>query len=246
VIGLPDGIEESVQTLAQRADRDIGFVEFRRDNRRAALGAWRIAPIFVADIEDTNYSTAETERLVTKEQVFDPEQERTADLLTSTLLADLGYDALAFKFTELKVTSDDAQRQSADSAADRGVLTNAEYRGAHGYEPLPEAKEGEDAEPGQVPFGWNSQLVGQGPGPATPVPEEETEPEGGEEPPLTPDELGEGIEKSEGLFREGIDDAVRRVAELAGDDFRLRPVVVEKRGESIVVSPYSGNGAGHS
>lgn len=159
VVPLNEGEDVDSVDLATLSERDMGFIEFRKDNRRATLGAFRLSPIFVADIEDTNYSTAETERKLTKEQVFDPEQDRWEDILSDSLLRDMGYPHLVFKFEEIDVTDDKAQRESADSLADRNAITNGEYRKAHGQEPLPEAKEGAKAEPGEVEFGWNGMLV---------------------------------------------------------------------------------------
>lgn len=159
VVPLPEGVEPHEIDLASLSERDMGFIEFRKDNRRATLGAFRLSPIFVADIEDTNYSTAETERKLTKEQVFDPDQDRWGDILDNTLLRDLGYPHLQFKFTELDVTDEKEQRESADSLADRSAITYGEYRKAHGEDPLPEAKENTDPKPGEVEFGWNGMLV---------------------------------------------------------------------------------------
>lgn len=155
---LPEGIEPEKIDLATLSERDMGFIEFRKDNRRATLGAWRMAPIFVADIEDTNYSTADVERRLTKEQLFDPEQDRWEDILSETLLAELA-PHMRFDFVELDVTDEKAARESADQAADRGAITNGEYRDAHGFAPMPEADEGKEPEPGQVEFGWNGMLV---------------------------------------------------------------------------------------
>lgn len=159
VIALPEGVEAQDINLANLSDRDVGFIEFRRDNRRATLGAWRMAPIFVADIEDTNYSTAEIERRLTKEQVFDPDQDRWEDILSESLIRELA-PHMRLKLTEIDVTDDKAQRESADSLAERKAITYGEFRKAHGMDPLPEAgKEGDAPEPGQVEFGWNGRLV---------------------------------------------------------------------------------------
>ena len=158
VFALPEGVDAQDIDLATLSERDMGFIEFRRDNRRATLGAWRMAPIFVADIEDTNYATAETERKLTKEQVFDPEQDRWEDILSETLLRELA-PHMRFDFEELDVTDDKAARESADAAADREAITFGEYREAHGLPPMPEAKEGTEAKPGEVEFGWNGTIV---------------------------------------------------------------------------------------
>ncbi len=159
VVPLPEGVEPESIDLAALSERDMGFIEFRKDNRRATLGAFRLSPIFAADIEDTNFSTAETERKLTKEQVFDPDQDRWGDILDNTLLRDMGYPHLMFKFTELDVTDEKEQRESADSLAEHQAITYGEYRDAHGEDPLPEAAEGQEPKPGEVEFGWNGMLV---------------------------------------------------------------------------------------
>lgn len=159
VISLPEGVEPDKVDLASLSERDMGFIEFRKDNRRATLGAFRLAPIFVADIEDTNYSTAETEERLTKKQLFDPEQDRWEDILSDSLLRDMGYPHLRFDLVPLEVGDGKQERESADSLADRKALTYGELRKAHGQEPLPEADESAEPEPGQVEHGWNGRLV---------------------------------------------------------------------------------------
>lgn len=158
VIPLPEGVDTDKIDLAALSERDMGFIEFRRDNRRATLGAFRLSPIFVADIEDTNYATAETERRLTKEQVFDPEQERWQDILSESILRELA-PHMRFVFEEIDVTDDKARAESADALADHKAITYGEYREAHGQDPLPEADENAEPEPGQVEHGWNGRLV---------------------------------------------------------------------------------------
>jgi len=159
VIKLPEGVEADSIDLATLSERDMGFIEFRKDNRRATHGAFRLSPIFTADIEDTNYSTAETERKLTKEQTFDPDQDRWEDILSDSLLRDMGYPHLKFVLVEIDVTDDKVQGESADALADHEAITNGEYRRAHGQEPMPEADKGKKPKPGEVEFGWNGMLV---------------------------------------------------------------------------------------
>ncbi len=158
VVPLPPGSDAKSIDLAALSERDMGFVEYRKDNRRACLGAFRLAPIFVADIEDTNYSTAEIEMRVTKAQVFDPEQDRWQDIATESILRDLGFDQYRFDFAELDITDPATVRENAVAGADAGVVTHGEFRDAIGYAPLPEAKEGEDPQPGEVEFAWNAKV----------------------------------------------------------------------------------------
>lgn len=162
VIPLPPGADADSIDLAALSERDMGFVEYRKDNRRATLGAFRLAPIFVADIEDTNYSTAEIEMRVTKGQVFDPEQDRWEDIATHTILRDLGFDQYRFDFAELDITDPETVRENVVAGAEAGVVTHGEFRAAIGMPPLPEAESDDpDAEPqpGEVEKGWNAKLI---------------------------------------------------------------------------------------
>ncbi|HYQ12166.1 MAG TPA: phage portal protein [Solirubrobacterales bacterium] len=159
VVALPEGVDADSIDLATLSERDMGFIEFRKDNRRATHGAFRLSPIFTADIEDTNYSTAETERRLTKEQVFDPEQDRWQDILAHTILRDMGAEHMTFKFAEIDVTDDKAQAEGADSLAEHEAITYGELRESHGLAPLPEAEEGQEPEVGEVEHGWNGMLV---------------------------------------------------------------------------------------
>ena len=43
--------------------------------------------------------------------------------------------------------------------AETETITRREYRKAHGYGPLPEAAEGATPGEGQVPHGWNDEIV---------------------------------------------------------------------------------------
>jgi len=162
IVPLPAGTSAQKEDMAKVSDRDVGFVAYRSDNRRRTLGAFRLAPIFVADIEDAGKDTAGVEKSLTKEQVFDPEQHGWEERLSDTLLRDLGFPYLRFDFAEIDTADPGAERQAANDAADKGLITNGEYREKMGFPPLPETKPNSEPEPGEVPFGWNSQLVRAG------------------------------------------------------------------------------------
>jgi hypothetical protein len=230
IIGVPAGFKAQVNNLAVTSERDMGFIAYRGDNRRATLGAFRLSPVFVADIEDAGKYTAEVERAITKEQVFDPEQEEVQDALDHSLLAEL-FPHLALDFNEIAIKGDEAKRQSANDLADRGKITNAEYRTAHGYPPMPEAAEGAEPQEGEVEFGWNSELVTSKQAALAP-----------------PGPEAEFFEKAAGTtrsitetFEDAVEDAIRRVHEI-DPDADVSPVVVEKVGGEVVI--HAGNGAG--
>lgn len=232
IIPLPPGAEMGSIDLSQRADRDIGFVSYRSDNRRAVLGAYRLSPIFVADIEDAGKYTAQVERAITKEQVFDPDQRRWTELM-QPIIDDLGYPFLRFKFKELAIQEDQAKRESADGLAQFGEITRGELREAHDFPPLPEAAEDSDPESGQVPFGWNAELVP----PQTPAAPLTTEPA------LPPE--GDPLAKAAGdAFEEAVASAISEVGRLAGDAYTIAPVIVEADGNKVTIRPGSSNGNG--
>lgn len=160
LITIPPNTNVQKEDLAVLSERDIGFVAYRSDNRRRFLGAWRISPVFVADIDDAGKYTAETERAITKEQVFDPEQERWEGRLATTLLAEL-LPGARINFNELAIEGGEVERGSANEAADRGAITWGEFREAHNLPPLPEAKPGAmpDLVKGEMPAGWANTLM---------------------------------------------------------------------------------------
>lgn len=203
IVPVPPGTQVQDVQLGKLSERDMGFVEFRRNHRRNVLGTFRLSPIFVADIEDAGRYTAEVERSITLEQVFDPEQRRYEERLWSTLLLDLGYGDLGLRFKRLAVEGDAVRRESANSLAQAGALTLGEYRAAHGHGPLPEAQHGE---------GVNDRLITRN-APA------EMEVEASDQRGLRPG-IGGRVAKSNGHPDEGteyVEEEVERLAEELGE-----------------------------
>jgi capsid portal protein len=158
IIPLPPGAKTEMHQLGQVSDKDMGFVQFRSDNIARALSAFRLSPIFIA-IDTNGRYDAEVMRSVTLEQVFDPEQHRYEERLTRQLLNDCGFSELRIKFRRLAVEDNKSRRDSATRLGESGLITRREYRTAHGMGPIPEATPGQAPGPGQVPHGWNDELV---------------------------------------------------------------------------------------
>jgi capsid portal protein len=239
IIGVPSGFQAQVENLAVTSERDMGFIAYRGDNRRASLAAYRLSPVFVADIEDAGKYTAEVERAITKEQVFDPEQQDVEAILNGTIVAEL-FPHLEIVFDELAIKGDEAVRESANDAADRGVITRREYRTAHGYGPLPEADAGAEPQAGEVPHGWNDELVPlRAPGPARPGETPAT-------PAAEPGLIAKGVPSLDEAIREdfdaAIDEALREVHEKF-PDVATAPIVVEKDGDDVRITRREGIGA---
>lgn len=184
IVPLPAGVKAQKEILGQASERDIGNVAVRDDWRQRTLSAFRLSGIFIGLEGDGRYS-AEVERAMGKEQVFDPEQDRYQRRLRP-VLRDLGFPQLSIIFNDLAVEDAAARRSSAEKGAEVGGITWREWRTAHGWAPLPEATKAGDPlkwhdgqiymsvppEPGQVPFGWNDSLipaVGRPPGSPQPV-----------------------------------------------------------------------------
>lgn len=232
VVPVPPGTKTEAHDLAVLSERDLGHVQFRSDNRRATLGAYRISPVFVADIEDAGKYTAEVERALTKEQVFDPEQRDTADVLQQTLLHEIS-PHFEFVFTGLAIKGDEAKRESANDLADRGKIQNGEYRAAHGYPPLIEA-ENPDPAKGEVEVGWNSQLVS----PRTPMTVLGGTPSSD---PFAKSIAGGLAGDVEAEFERSLDEGIAAVQRMS--DAEIRPVIVKSVDNGFVVEPYL-NGSG--
>lgn len=177
ILPLPAGVKVQKEELGKVTDRDLGFTGFRDSMRQRTLSAFRLPPIFIAVTTDSGQYTAEVERAIGKEQVFDPQQSDWQDVLNDSLLRELGYRDLQLLFNDLAVEDDAAKREGADRGAEAGTVTRREWRRANGYEPLPEAAKAatgllwhdgqtyKSAEPenGQVPHGWNDRIVSKAP-----------------------------------------------------------------------------------
>ena len=171
IVPIPTGAKVQKEALGTISERDMGFVAYRDDNRQRVLSAFRMSPIFVGLAEDSRYG-AEIEREITLEQVFDPEQTRYEQRLHLTVFVDLGKPHLIMDFNRLAVASNSQRRDSAEKLAEAGNITRRQHLAAHGYPPMPEAAEAEDElewegrvykseepAPGQVPAGWNDEMV---------------------------------------------------------------------------------------
>lgn len=163
LVPVPAGTDVNEVKLGDRSERDMGFTEYRTDNTKRKLSAFRLSPVFLSATDQGRYD-AEVQRALTLEQLFDPEQRRYEARLRR-IITDMGYPTHRLLFKRVAVEADAARRDSADKMAEQGTITNGEHRKAHGFAPLPEAADGEDPAPGQVPHGWNSELIDGSPPP---------------------------------------------------------------------------------
>lgn len=146
VIPVPPGTQVQEVDLGELSDRDLTFSEFKKMHARhvgAALGP--LSPIFYGDVDDAGRYTAEVQRSITLEQVFDPDQRETEDRLWNTVFLDLGLDDLRLKFKRLAVEGDAVRRESANNLSERGAIEVGELRTAHGLGPLDETVHGAGA-----------------------------------------------------------------------------------------------------
>jgi capsid portal protein len=189
IIPLPPGSSVKDVQLGQISERDMGFTGYRKDNVGRQLAAFRLSPIFVS-ADDSGRYTAEVQRAISLEQVFDPEQSRYETRLHNTLMKDLGFPELAIGFKRLAVEADAAKRDSADKMAESQTITRREHRKAHGYGPLPEADTDDPVEAAKeqkVVKGWNDEIVNsKEPLPAAPPGAENRVTEGTGQQGLTP------------------------------------------------------------
>lgn len=135
IIPLPPGASADLKELSTTSDRDITFDQFTTRHESHVVGAFRLGMIFVG-LEGSGRYTAEVQRALTLEQLFDPEQRRYERRLDSTILTELGYPDWGIKFKRLAVESDAARRDSADKLAEVGGITGGELREAHGWPPF--------------------------------------------------------------------------------------------------------------
>jgi hypothetical protein len=175
IIPVPPGTATKDVKLGEVSDRDVGFTQFRADITGRTIGAFRLQPVFIAALGDAGRYTAEVQRAITLEQLFDPEQRRYEARIGETLLRELGFGHLRLDFRRLAVEDDAHRRESANQLAEAGTITRRELRRAHGHAPMPEAAKADttitfedeqyqsaEPEPGQVPYGWNDRIVNTG------------------------------------------------------------------------------------
>lgn len=145
IVPVPPGTKVEEISLGELTDRDITFNDFRKFHRRNVASAMGpLSPIFVGDVEDAGRYTAEVQRSITLEQVFDPEQRHVEDVLWNTLMVDLGFSEMTLKFKRMAVEDAAAQKESANSGAEYGTITKGEWRRAHGFDPLKWDGQGDD------------------------------------------------------------------------------------------------------
>ena len=142
IIPLPPEASTELHELAHVSDRDITFDTWTKNHESHVLGSFRLGPVFVA-LESEGRYTAEVQRSLGLEQVFDPEQLRYETVINNTILPDIGQSQVRLKFKRLAIESDAAHRDSADALADASAITIGEYRDAHGWPKLDETVHGQ-------------------------------------------------------------------------------------------------------
>lgn len=167
IVPLPTGSKTEMHQLGTQAERDMGFVNYRQDLRQLTRTAFTLPGIFVADSGDGRY-TAEVDRALGLEQVFDPEQSRYERILRQTLLRDLGYLDMKPTYKRLAVEGDEAKRTSAVAMSTTKTITNREFRAAHGYGPLPEVQVGDTLADGRTVVEKAAEPPAPAPAPAPP------------------------------------------------------------------------------
>ena len=156
IIPVPPGTQVKDVKLGQMSDRDLTFGEFKKLHRHNVGSAFRLMPIFYGDVDDSGRYTAEVQRALTLEQVFDPDQRYVEDRLWTTLMGDLGFSPLRVVFKRLAVEGNAVKRESAQNGAEIGAVTMGEWRDANGLGPLPEQLYGK---------GVNDRIINAGPPP---------------------------------------------------------------------------------
>ncbi|MEG1870967.1 MAG: hypothetical protein RR192_03095, partial [Peptostreptococcaceae bacterium] len=94
------------EKLAEIMQDDALFLEYLKNNRDIVRSSFRLAPIYTGDTQDFNRATAETAKLVTEEQTFEPLREDLSDLLNKKLMKDLNIKYVEVKFKGPKTTDD--------------------------------------------------------------------------------------------------------------------------------------------
>jgi len=97
-----------LKPLAELLQKDALFLEYDEASRRKVQSAFGLPDIYVGRNTDFNRATAETARLITEEQVFEPERNSLEWIINNKLLRDyqLKYVTMFFKKPDISNTDD--------------------------------------------------------------------------------------------------------------------------------------------
>jgi len=97
-----------IKPLAELLQKDALFLEYDEASRKKVQSAFGLPDIYIGRSTDFNRATAETARLITEEQVFEPERNNIEWIVNNKLLRpyELKYVVMSFKKPDISNTED--------------------------------------------------------------------------------------------------------------------------------------------
>ena len=118
--GSIDGGNNSVRLTVERfgSERttDAMYGQYDASTEQRVRRAFRIPPIFMGAAQDYSFASAHVSYVVTEAQVFKPEREEFDEIITNTVLIDLGFEDYALVSKPLTI-EDPTNKLAAVSAA---------------------------------------------------------------------------------------------------------------------------------
>lgn len=123
-----EGIQNSgtakieIEKLKGEQHQDQLFQNYDANNADKIRRAFRLPPIFVGKGQDANRATAEVQRKLAEEQIFEPERKEMDGIITQ-LFSDMGYKFWEYKSFSQNVTNDEDLVNILSKIEKTGALT---------------------------------------------------------------------------------------------------------------------------
>lgn len=111
-----------IERLKNEQHSDQLFQEYDKNNTEKLRRSFRLPPMFVAQGEDANRATAEVQRKIGEQQVFEPER-RVMDEFITRLFTDMGFKFWEYRAYSQNVTNEDNLVDILSDVEKTGALT---------------------------------------------------------------------------------------------------------------------------
>jgi len=124
-VANPGTMKLEIKPLTDVQHKDELFQQYDLNNRKKIKGAFRLPPIFTGSTEDYNRATAQVAKVLTDEQVFNPERSTFDNFMNRVILPDLGVVYWQFKSNTPDTTDNETLVKLMAAAEKAGGMTPA-------------------------------------------------------------------------------------------------------------------------
>jgi len=122
-VNNPGAMHLDVKPLKDNQHTDELFQAYDDNNRKKIRGAFRLPPIFLGVSDDYNRATAQVSKVITDEQVFNPERASFDEFVNRVILPELGVTYWAFKSNTPDTTDNETLVKLLTAAEKAGGAT---------------------------------------------------------------------------------------------------------------------------